>query len=309
MKKLIYFLLFLSGSALQLFAQNDSLTLVKSKWTQKKLVKKVVWKTIHFNNNNLFNANQNINIIEIGPRARKARLAVVYSDSLEKTSAIGQRTKAIASINGSFFKMRGADPDYNPKLKGVPKFEPSNIGKNRSVVYLRVNDSLIAKQVFTKDSVRQRHQQGVVAIKQKEVSILEADINTPTWENKLKARDVISTGPVMLLGGVPQAIPNDAFCNDRHPLSALRKIADVTVVLFAVDGRNPQSAGMSIPELLKTMKWLGCTEAINLDGGGSTTMYIKGQPFNGVVNYPTDNKQFDHLGEREVANALVLLSN
>jgi exopolysaccharide biosynthesis protein len=52
------------------------------------------------------------------------------------------------------------------------------------------------------------------------------------------------------------------------------------------------------------MRWLGCTEAINLDGGGSSTMYIKD---NGVVNYPSDNNRHDHEGQRPVSNAILLL--
>jgi exopolysaccharide biosynthesis protein len=84
--------------------------------------------------------------------------------------------------------------------------------------------------------------------------------------------------------------------------------ADGTVVLFVVDGRAAESAGMSIPELQKTMRWLGCVDAINLDGGGSSAMYVKGEPFDGVVSYPSDNKKFDHAGEREVANAVLLIA-
>ena len=52
------------------------------------------------------------------------------------------------------------------------------------------------------------------------------------------------------------------------------------------------------------MLWLGCTEAINLDGGGSSTMYIKDE---GVINFPSDNKQHDHEGERPVSNAILVL--
>ena len=52
------------------------------------------------------------------------------------------------------------------------------------------------------------------------------------------------------------------------------------------------------------MRWLGCTEAINLDGGGSSTMYIKDS---GVVNYPSDNNRHDHDGQRPVSNAIILL--
>jgi exopolysaccharide biosynthesis protein len=52
------------------------------------------------------------------------------------------------------------------------------------------------------------------------------------------------------------------------------------------------------------MRWLGCSSAINLDGGGSSTMYIKDS---GVVNYPSDNNQHDHEGERPVSNAILIL--
>jgi exopolysaccharide biosynthesis protein len=73
-----------------------------------------------------------------------------------------------------------------------------------------------------------------------------------------------------------------------------------------VDGRNEQSAGMTLPELANIIKWLKAQDGINLDGGGSTTLWISNQPDNGVVNYPTDNKKWDHAGERKVANVVIV---
>ena len=71
------------------------------------------------------------------------------------------------------------------------------------------------------------------------------------------------------------------------------------------DGRFKDTAeGFTLPELERIMLWLGCTEAINLDGGGSSTMYIKDE---GVINFPSDNKQHDHEGERPVSNAILVL--
>jgi exopolysaccharide biosynthesis protein len=64
---------------------------------------------------------------------------------------------------------------------------------------------------------------------------------------------------------------------------------------------------MSLPELTDVLKWLNGKDALNLDGGGSSTLYVKGAGENGIVNYPTDNKQFDHEGERPVANAILIL--
>lgn len=286
-------------------AQTDSITFISTTWKVERLAKGIAWKSFHFENKSLFNANENINIIEIAPKQKKYRLHVVHSDSLEPTSQLALRSKALAAINGSFFKMRGVDPDENKKIDGKQVLERSKLDYNRSVVYLRVHNMVIAEN-NEKDNKRKRHQQGSIAINKRSVSIVKdsADIR---WEHQLRGEDVISTGPVMILDNIDQKIPNDAFDNDRHPRTAVGKKADGTVVLLVVDGRAAQSAGMSIPELQKIFRWLGCTEAINLDGGGSTTMYINGQPFKGVVNYPTDNKKYDHEGEREVANALVIV--
>lgn len=286
-------------------AQNDSLTLVNTTWQTQVLGKGITWKSFHFQNKSLFNANENINIIEISPKQKRYRLHVAHSDSLEPTSQLALRSHALAAINGSFFKMRGPDPDENKKVNGKPVLERSKLDYNRSVVYLRENNLVIAENK-EKDNTRKRHQQGSITIDKRKVSIVKdsADIN---WEHQLKGEDVLSTGPVMILNGIDQKLPNDAFDNDRHPRTAIGKKSDGTVVLLVVDGRTAESAGMSIPELQKIFRWLHCTEAINLDGGGSTTMYIKGRPFNGVVNYPTDNKKWDHEGEREVANVLVIV--
>jgi exopolysaccharide biosynthesis protein len=52
------------------------------------------------------------------------------------------------------------------------------------------------------------------------------------------------------------------------------------------------------------MRWLKAIDAINLDGGGSTTLWVNNEI--GVVNFPTDNKKWDHEGQRKVANVLLL---
>jgi exopolysaccharide biosynthesis protein len=54
------------------------------------------------------------------------------------------------------------------------------------------------------------------------------------------------------------------------------------------------------------MTWLGCTSSINFDGGGSTTLWVSGFPDGGVINYPTDNKKWDHEGQRKVANVVLI---
>ena len=85
----------------------------------------------------------------------------------------------------------------------------------------------------------------------------------------------------------------------RHPRSAIGVSRDGrTVWLFAVDGRGTGSVGMTLVELADAMRALGAWDALNFDGGGSTTLVIDGR----VVNMPTDA-----TGERAVGNALLVL--
>jgi exopolysaccharide biosynthesis protein len=94
----------------------------------------------------------------------------------------------------------------------------------------------------------------------------------------------------------------NTFNKSRHPRSAIALTKNNRILLVTIDGRHENSAGMSLFELRKLLGWLKATDAINLDGGGSTTLWVK----NKVVNYPSDNKKWDHEGERKVANVILL---
>lgn len=86
------------------------------------------------------------------------------------------------------------------------------------------------------------------------------------------------------------------FSASRHPRSAIALSADSSrLMLVVVDGRRPWSVGMSLTELGDALIALGASEAMNLDGGGSSVLWIDGT----VVNYPSDA-----TGERAVGNAL-----
>ena len=88
------------------------------------------------------------------------------------------------------------------------------------------------------------------------------------------------------------------FAEHRHPRTSIGISKDGAVVILAVvDGRTKESAGVSLPELANLMIGFGSYNAINMDGGGSSTMAIEGK----VVNAPSDA-----LGERPVSDALVV---
>lgn len=119
----------------------------------------------------------------------------------------------------------------------------------------------------------------------------------------------------LVVGGLPRIIRDGKisielaaegvpthFSSTRHPRTAIGYSRDgKKLFLVTVDGRQPSfSIGMSLPELADFMVELGCYQALNLDGGGSTTMVIG----NKVVNSPSDP-----TGERAVANSLIVLSS
>ena len=88
------------------------------------------------------------------------------------------------------------------------------------------------------------------------------------------------------------------FAENRHPRTMIGTSADNTIWLVTVDGRQPElSVGMTLVELRALAHRLGLVNALNLDGGGSTTMWVQGQ----VVNKPSDP-----IGPRKVSDALLV---
>lgn len=117
------------------------------------------------------------------------------------------------------------------------------------------------------------------------------------------ATQAIGGGPTLVLSGKNQRF-NDgddesyqlSSMRERHPRSAIGW-SDSEFIWVSVDGRQRASIGMRMDELAALMMELGCKEAMNLDGGGSSTLWFEGK----VRNRPCDG------GERPVANSLVLV--
>lgn len=94
------------------------------------------------------------------------------------------------------------------------------------------------------------------------------------------------------------------FYDKRHPRAAFGTDDEGYAYLVVIDGRfKGQADGASIYETAFICRLLGMTNAINLDGGGSTTLWTEET---GVLNHPCDNKTFDHNGERSVPNLIVV---
>ena len=93
------------------------------------------------------------------------------------------------------------------------------------------------------------------------------------------------------------------FYDKRHPRAAVGTDNEGNIYYVVIDGRFAgKGDGASIYETAYICRMLGMTDAINLDGGGSTTLWSE---TTGVINHPYDNKVWDHEGERAVPNLIV----
>ncbi len=263
-----------------LYAQtkDDSLTIVSTHWEIRKVGKGIMHKYASIPH--LYGGFQHINILTIDPKSGN-KFDIAVSGKMMKTSEIATDKKAIAAINGSYFNMR----------------------KGNSVCYLKVGPEL--KDTTTLIEWQARVTGAIYAYKGK----LKLFPWNKQIEGKYKKRKgtTLASGPLMLLNGKEYdwSMCAQDFIETKHPRSAIAITKEGLVLLITVDGRlNGFADGMNIYELAHLVGVLGGKDAINLDGGGSTTLWLKGAPYDGVLNCPCDNGKPDHEGERKVSNIL-----
>jgi hypothetical protein len=112
--------------------------------------------------------------------------------------------------------------------------------------------------------------------------------------------DTIGGNPTLVEDGliVDKNVDGEGWFFEKHPRTGVGVTDDGTLLLIVVDGRQPDwSVGMKLRRFARLFQNLGATWALNLDGGGSTTMYADGR----VRNRPSDES------ERAVSSALLVL--
>lgn len=112
--------------------------------------------------------------------------------------------------------------------------------------------------------------------------------------------DAVGAGPVVLAAGTTAVMADaEVFFGtsipDVHPRTTAGVTEEGALLLVVADGRQPASRGVSLPELARLMRDLGAVEAVNLDGGGSSTLVVQGH----LLNRPAGGTT-----PREVATAV-----
>jgi hypothetical protein len=194
--------------------------------------------------------------------------ATRYEERRQVTSAWGAAVDAEIAINGAFFSYT----DYDTSGLSVGDGAPWPTGS---------------------DWV---HGSAVAFASRGRTEIFDADRPLPAagedwW------REVVPGDPVLIDDGVILSEACYSHMCERHPRSAIGLSADArTAILVAVDGRSGAAAGMTRAELAALMLELGAHEALNFDGGGSTTLWSR---VGGVHNAPSDGSErvvASHLG-------------
>lgn len=129
-------------------------------------------------------------------------------------------------------------------------------------------------------------------------ALVEGETLTLTWSYGWDdVLDSIGGVPVLLENGEILVTACETYLCNRHPRTGIGVRPDGTVLIVVVDGRMKASVGMNLKEFAKLFQSLGATDALNLDGGGSSEMWVNGE----VMNRPSDGQ------ERRVSSAVLIL--
>lgn len=118
-------------------------------------------------------------------------------------------------------------------------------------------------------------------------------------ENWQDVNHIVSGGPFLVKNGeifVDVKEQKLLSITGRNPRTAIGYTKDNEFIMMTVDGREKASVGMTLTETARVMKEFGCVWAMNLDGGGSSVMFVKDQ----IVNNPSIK------GGIAVSNALII---
>lgn len=220
----------------------------------------------------LFNSDQQIVCMEIDPQLY--RFAVVQDSLREKVSKLAKKYKADAAINGGFFKVR----------------TPLAI----AVGYIQIDRDSVPRLTGNYNGAVAIDTAGQLSV----ISWNKKKENDPAYAALFP--DILTAGPLLIDQG--RVLPEWDETEPRHPRSCIGSRTDGSIMLLVVDGRQKEADGMALCELARMARWMGMTQALNLDGGGSSALWSRQK---GVVNSPCDKGLFSRK-ERKVCNAITV---
>ena len=287
MKKTLLLLVAAAMSFSAVAQNSDSVKLLNAPRQELKLPKGAVGYTIL--RAPILNSYQTVSVIKYSPK--KLQTSIIQPEKLTRLSVTAKADGADFGVNAGYWDVRIDKPSTFLKLNG--------------------------KQIAVTADFEKERVDGLVCVDKKKVVLDHCKAGEEAPYAK-KFKNILAAGPVLIDEG--KSVDHDAYTNgmvdnaggkpvgafytytQRHPRTAIGTDKKGNVYLVVVDGRSKGNAeGVTITELTKICAWLGMTDAINLDGGGSSTMWTAEE---GIVSYPCRNKKFDHGGERRVSSII-----
>lgn len=259
-------------------------------------------------------AYQNVSVLEVDLNNEAYKINFVRTDR-DSTTSVGRRYKAIAAINAAY----EADASYIRVN-----------GNNWSEVTISPDDADVSKaRRFWKHEAAivgdGKRKVGIVHGAKGQKDITNGGVQAIKIYKSLTERNLFSSAPMLIDDYDPvgtrfvPAAYDDFSISDfnvfngedyrrhqgvRHPRTAVALTEDNDLLFVVVDGRfSGKAEGMSARELTKFLvKHFNPQWAINMDGGGSTSMYVAnhGCAINNIVNYPCNDGDgvWDQVGQR-----------
>ena len=242
---------------------------------------------------------QNINVLELDLSLPDYSVEILFTDISrpDSLSGVAEKNDAFAGINGTY---------------------------ESDASFVKSGGIIHTQNQLPADHLRFWKHEGALFY-DKETNEIAITYGDDQKYQSSKIADIISGSPMLIdnynpvgiyfTGDVSDLVLDSLEYEDyrrhqgvRHPRTAVAQTRNNRLLLITVDGRHKQAAGMSAKELTEFIRrYFDPKSALNIDGGGSTTMWIKeSNNENGVVNFPSDNKIFDHFGQRRVASFLLL---
>ena len=243
---------------------------------------------------------------------KKFRTEILHrpKEQAGKPSEIGQEVGAAFAINAGFFHVEERIPSvYFREGKGQLGYtHPTELYRVDGLMGFKDRKGRMARMEIATDTTAY----GAIskgwhsAMASGPMLILDSEIIVPLlMGDKADGANVSAMAAEQKQGAKIRTHYSSAqFYDKRHPRAAFGYDDDGYAYLVVIDGRfKGRADGASIYETAYICRMLGMTNAINLDGGGSTTLWTEKT---GVINHPYDNKKFDHNGERAVPNLIVV---
>ena len=210
----------------------------------------------------------------------------ISTDTVETIAT--KRTGAVAAINGGFFSLQTGKPTDFLKVDGKVV---NGTSRHRGAFGILERDG-VTRLIFDRVAV------GTAPVPRYDTLL---GTSADEWSD---APYALGGAGLLLLNGrqfsdwTVEGI-SAGFDTTRHPRTMIGTDAQDAIWLITVDGRNPfVSLGMNFAELQRLSRRLGLRSVLNLDGGGSTTMWVDGK----IVNQPSDR-----TGPRKVSEAIVVV--